>query len=190
MPSIHPTAIIDPSADVAQSAQIGAYCVVGARARIGEDCVLRPHSQVGSLTEIGVYCHEFGHALGLPDLYDTSAIGGAARRGGNALEADNRIADAQGLAVDHGDDHMAMGRRNGAVDEHQVAAIDAELVHGIPGDAHQEGGLRMRHEDVVQIQPRDAGVAGRRTKADGHAGTGGAGTGTRIPADADQVDIG
>ena len=24
------------------------------------------------LTEIGVYCHEFGHAFGLPDLYDTS----------------------------------------------------------------------------------------------------------------------
>ncbi len=38
---------------------------------------LRP----GQISEIGVYCHEFGHALGLPDLYDTSQLGGAANTG-------------------------------------------------------------------------------------------------------------
>jgi M6 family metalloprotease-like protein len=38
----------------------------------------------GQLSEIGVYCHEFGHALGLPDLYDTSVLGGAANVGPGA----------------------------------------------------------------------------------------------------------
>lgn len=35
----------------------------------------------GQLAEIGVYCHEFGHTLGLPDLYDTSSLGGTANVG-------------------------------------------------------------------------------------------------------------
>ena len=35
----------------------------------------------GQLAEIGVFCHEFGHTLGLPDLYDTSTLGGTANVG-------------------------------------------------------------------------------------------------------------
>jgi M6 family metalloprotease-like protein len=37
--------------------------------------------QLNKFTEIGVYCHEFGHDLGWPDLYDTSVLGGAANLG-------------------------------------------------------------------------------------------------------------
>lgn len=35
----------------------------------------------GLRSEIGVYCHEFGHALGLPDLYDTAPFDGRVNYG-------------------------------------------------------------------------------------------------------------
>jgi M6 family metalloprotease-like protein len=42
------------------------------------DYVIQPAYNCGGVTviDIGVFCHEFGHALGLPDLYDTN--GGSA----------------------------------------------------------------------------------------------------------------
>ncbi len=53
MARIHPTAVIDPTAELADSVEVGAYCVVGPRVTIGDDCVLRAHSQVVSMTRMG-----------------------------------------------------------------------------------------------------------------------------------------
>lgn len=36
---------------------------------------------LGARAEIGVYCHEFGHALGWPDLYDAATLGGGTNLG-------------------------------------------------------------------------------------------------------------
>jgi M6 family metalloprotease-like protein len=41
-----------------------------------DDYIIQPElSCGGGLIEIGVFCHEYGHALGLPDLYDTDGGG-------------------------------------------------------------------------------------------------------------------
>lgn len=53
MARIHPTAIIDSTAQIASSAEIGAYCVVGPRVEIGEDCTLRPHAHITALARLG-----------------------------------------------------------------------------------------------------------------------------------------
>jgi len=53
MPRIHPTAIIDSTAHVGQTTQIGPYCVVGANVTLGEGCLLHNHVTIAGPTTIG-----------------------------------------------------------------------------------------------------------------------------------------
>lgn len=53
MANIHPTAIIDETAQISDSATIGAYSIVGENVVIGDDTVLRSHVIVGKNTTIG-----------------------------------------------------------------------------------------------------------------------------------------
>jgi UDP-N-acetylglucosamine acyltransferase len=53
MAQIHPTAVVEAGAVVADSAAIGPYCVVGPEATIGEGAVLRSHVVVGGRTRLG-----------------------------------------------------------------------------------------------------------------------------------------
>jgi UDP-N-acetylglucosamine acyltransferase len=53
MKRIHPTAIVDPGAELADGVEIGPYCIVGANVRLGEGAVLRSHAVVSGYTEVG-----------------------------------------------------------------------------------------------------------------------------------------
>jgi hypothetical protein len=77
--------------------------------------------------------------------------------------------------------------RDGTVDQHKVARVDTGFAHRVPGHAHQERGLRVLDEDVVEVEPCDAGVVRRRPEADGHAGAGGHRVGRRVAADLDGI---
>lgn len=52
-PGVHPTAIVDPTAEVSSSARIGAFCMVGPRAKIGDGCVLHARVSIGAEAVIG-----------------------------------------------------------------------------------------------------------------------------------------
>jgi len=55
-PRIHPSAVIDPSADIAETARIGAFCVIDGAVRIGEHTIIGAHSSVGRGVSIGANC--------------------------------------------------------------------------------------------------------------------------------------
>ncbi|HSI12994.1 MAG TPA: acyl-ACP--UDP-N-acetylglucosamine O-acyltransferase [Chthoniobacter sp.] len=50
---IHPTAVIDPTAQIGEGCEIGPYCVIGANVEIGPDCWLQHHVSVSGPSKIG-----------------------------------------------------------------------------------------------------------------------------------------
>ncbi|WP_323765485.1 UDP-3-O-(3-hydroxymyristoyl)glucosamine N-acyltransferase [Marinovum sp.] len=50
---VHPTAVIDPSAEIGIGASIGAFTVIGPRAVIGADAMIGPHCFVGAGVHLG-----------------------------------------------------------------------------------------------------------------------------------------
>ncbi len=50
---IHPTAIIDPMASVADNCEVGAYSIIGADVELGEGTVIGPHVVIKGPTKIG-----------------------------------------------------------------------------------------------------------------------------------------
>ncbi|MFV0385688.1 acyl-ACP--UDP-N-acetylglucosamine O-acyltransferase [Paracoccus sp. (in: a-proteobacteria)] len=51
--AIHPTALIEPGAEIGQGVSIGPFCVVGPRVRLGEGVVLKSHVVLSGETTIG-----------------------------------------------------------------------------------------------------------------------------------------
>ncbi len=67
MANIHPTAIVEDGAALADTASVGPYCVVAAGVRLGEDVTLHSHVAVGGNTTIGDGSEIFPFAsIGLP----------------------------------------------------------------------------------------------------------------------------
>ncbi|MBM4260409.1 MAG: acyl-ACP--UDP-N-acetylglucosamine O-acyltransferase [Deltaproteobacteria bacterium] len=50
---IHPTAIVDPQAELAEGVEVGAYAIIGAGVRVGKGCKIRAHAVVEGRTTLG-----------------------------------------------------------------------------------------------------------------------------------------
>jgi UDP-N-acetylglucosamine acyltransferase len=57
---IHPTAVIDPKAELAESVSVGPYCVIGPGVRIGEGTEIGAHVVLEGRVKIGARCR-IGH---------------------------------------------------------------------------------------------------------------------------------
>lgn len=55
MRKVHPTAIVDPSAELAEDVEIGPYVYVGPRVIIGKGTIIKAHSYIESHTRIGEF---------------------------------------------------------------------------------------------------------------------------------------
>jgi len=53
MPRIHPTALVDPAARLADDAIVGAYCIIEGDVEVGPGCELRPHAILRRYTTLG-----------------------------------------------------------------------------------------------------------------------------------------
>lgn len=50
---IHPTAIVDPGAEIGEGTTVGPYCVIGAQVVVGKNCWLQNHVTLAGPTRIG-----------------------------------------------------------------------------------------------------------------------------------------
>jgi UDP-N-acetylglucosamine acyltransferase len=60
--AIHPSAVIDAKAELADHVEVGAYATVGAGVQLAEGVVLHPHAHVTGHTELGAETHVFPFA--------------------------------------------------------------------------------------------------------------------------------
>ncbi len=61
--SIHPTAIVDPGAEIGSGATIGPYAVIEDKVRIGAGTVVGPHAFLRRFTDVGDACRIHAHAV-------------------------------------------------------------------------------------------------------------------------------
>ncbi len=72
---IHPTAVIDPAAELSEGVEVGPYCVIGAGVRLGPGCRLQSHVTLAGPTTIGAENVFYPHACVGQQSQDLKYVG-------------------------------------------------------------------------------------------------------------------
>lgn len=133
-PGIHPSAVIDRSAEIGEDAAIGPFAVIGERARIGPGALIGCHVTVGADAVLGARAH----------LHDGVRIGARCRIGDDFVAHPNAVVGADGFSFEPPEPgNIEAARRTGAV-----------AARGTGGDADGDPGrgfLRIHSLAAVEI---------------------------------------
>ncbi|MBP5855466.1 acyl-ACP--UDP-N-acetylglucosamine O-acyltransferase [Marivibrio halodurans] len=172
MAEIHPTAIVDPKADIADDVHIGPYCIVGPDVVLGAGVRLRSHVVVEGRTRIGAGTEIYPFAsIGLPpqDLKYKGEPSELVIGSGNRIReyvTMNPGTEGGGMLTKVGDNCLFMASAHVAHDcrvgDGVIMANNATLAgHVVVGDHVIIGGLSAVHQFVrIGHQAMIGGMSG------------------------------
>jgi UDP-N-acetylglucosamine acyltransferase len=159
MTFIHPTAIVDPAAQLGGDVSVGPYSIVGPKVRLGDGVRVEAHAVIDGITEIGVHTRIFPFAsVGMPPQ-DLKFHGEASRLviGAHCMIREhvtlNPGTEGGGMLTEIGDHCLLMVGSHVAHDcrlgNHVILANNATLAgHVTVGDHAIIGGLSAVHQFV------------------------------------------
>ncbi len=159
MPQIHPTAIIEPGAEIAATATIGPYCHVGGKVALGDGVELLSHVVVAGRTSVGEGTRIFpfasiGHRpQDLKYKGEESSLIIGRRNTIREYVTMNPGTEGGGMVTRIGDDCLFMANAHVGHDcvlgNHIVMANSVPLAgHVVVGDYAAFGGLAAVHQFV------------------------------------------
>jgi UDP-N-acetylglucosamine acyltransferase len=60
---VHPTALVDPKAELEEGVWVGPYCIIEGKTRIGKGTILEAHAIIKSGTSVGERCRIWPHVI-------------------------------------------------------------------------------------------------------------------------------
>lgn len=138
---IHPSAIVDDSAEIGEGAHVGPHCYVGARARIGARSVLQGGNHVAPRCVLGEDVHMFPNAV----LYEGTEIGNRVRIHAGAVIG----ADGFGYVLDGGSHRKVPQIGNVIIKDDVEIGANATIDRGALGPTVIGKGTKI--DNLVQI---------------------------------------